>query len=187
MWTRWWRPSTVGRRRGWVGRLVRAVHGTISAVTAPTTAAPKLTHPCVRCGAPVPLDVGLCERCNPLGLRDSSASQVHGIAIAGVVAAVIILAIVGRMAISGIGPFDGSVVSAAPDNGGLAITLQVTNQGTSAGQTTCRVLDPADRNGGRGGLVLSPQIEPGQTLSFTKRVTELGSTVRPLSVECSTP
>ena len=43
-----------------------------------------LTHPCVRCGAPVPLDVGLCERCNPLGLRDSSASQVHGtVVIAG--------------------------------------------------------------------------------------------------------
>jgi hypothetical protein len=156
-------------------------------VTAPTTAVPELTHPCVRCGAPVPLDVGLCERCNPLGLRDSSASQVHGIAIAGVAAAVIILAIVGRLAISGVGPFDGSVVSAATDNGGLAITLQVTNHGTSAGQTTCRVLDPADRNGGRGGLILSPQVEPGQTLSFTKRVTELGSTVRDLSVECSTP
>ena len=27
------------------------------------------THACVRCGGPVPLDVGLCERCNPLGLR----------------------------------------------------------------------------------------------------------------------
>jgi hypothetical protein len=156
-------------------------------VTAPTTAVPELTHPCVRCGAPVPLDIGLCERCNPLGLRDSSASQVHGIAIAGVAAAVIILAIVGRLAISGVGPFDGSVVSAATDNGGLAITLQVTNHGTSAGRTTCRVLDPADRNGGRGGLILSPQVEPGQTLSFTKRVTELGSTVRALSVECSTP
>jgi len=156
-------------------------------VTAPTTATDELTHPCVRCGAPVPLDVGLCERCNPLGLRDSSASQVHGIAIAGVAAAVIILAIVGRLAISGVGPFDGSVVSAAPDNGGLAITLLVTNHGTGAGQTTCRVLDPADRNGGRGGLVLSPKIEPGQTLSFTKHVTELGSTVRDFSVECSKP
>ena len=156
-------------------------------MTAPTTAVPELTHPCVRCGARVPLDVGLCERCNPLGLSDSSASQVHGIAVAGVIAAVIILAIVGRMAISGVGPFDGKVVSAVPDNGGLAVTLQVRNAGTSAGQTTCRVLDPADRNGGRGGLVLSPQIEPGQTTSFTKRVTELGATVRPLAVECSSP
>ena len=156
-------------------------------MTAPTTAVPELTHACVRCGAPVPLDVGLCERCNPLGLRDVSASQVHGIAIAGVAAAVLILAVVGRMAISGIGPFNATVVSAAPDNGGLAVTLQVTNQGTSSGQTTCRVLDPADRNGGRGGLVLSPTIGPGQTVSFTKHVDELGSAVRALSVECSTP
>lgn len=156
-------------------------------MTAPTTAVPELTHPCVRCGAPVPIEVGLCERCNPLGLKDSSASQVHGIAIAGVAAAVIILAVIGRMAISGIGPFDGRVVSAVPDGGGLAITLQVTNTGTSAGQTTCRVLDPADRNGGRGGLVLSPNVEPGQTVTFTKHVDELGSTVRALSIECSHP
>jgi hypothetical protein len=163
------------------------VRGTITPVTVSTHAAPELTHPCARCGAPVPLDVGLCERCNPLGLRDASASQVHGIAVAGVALAVIILAIAARLAISGVGPFDATVMSAASDDGGLAITLQVTNRGTSAGQTTCRVLDPADRNGGRGGLILSPKLEPGQTLSFTKRVVELGSAVRPLSVECSHP
>lgn len=153
----------------------------------PTTAAPEITHPCVRCGAPVPIDVGLCERCNPLGLRDSSASQVHGIAIGGVAAAVIALAIVARLAISGVGPFDATILSAAPDAAGLAITLQVTNTGSSAGQTTCRVQDPADRNGGIGGLILSPRIEPGQTVSFTKHLDALGSDVRPLTVECSTP
>jgi hypothetical protein len=131
--------------------------------------------------------VGLCERCNPLGLRDSSASQVHGIAIAGVAAAVIILAILARIAVTGVGPFSATVLSAAPDDGGLAITLQVTNAGTSTGQTTCRVQDPADRNGGRGGLILSPQIQPGQTLTFTKHLDELGATVRPFSVECSKP
>lgn len=156
-------------------------------MTAPTTAAPELTHSCVRCGAPVPLDVGLCERCNPLGLRDSSASQVHGIALIGVAAAVIALALVGRLAISGVGPFDGRIVSAAPDGGALSITLQVTNRGTSVGQTTCRVSDPADRNGGRDGFILSPQVQPGETLSFTKRVIELGSTVRDFSVDCSAP
>jgi hypothetical protein len=169
------------------GRPVGPVHGNISAVTAPTAAVPELTHPCVRCGAPVPIDVGLCERCNPLGLRDSSASQVHGIAIAGVAAAVIVLAILARFAVSGVGPFNATVVSAAPDSGGLAITLQVTNTGTSTGQTTCRVQDPADRNGARGGLILSPQVQPGQTLTFTKHLDELGPTVRPFSVECSTP
>lgn len=151
------------------------------------TAIPKLTHPCVRCGARVPLDVGLCERCNPLGLRDSSASQVHGIALIGVAAAVIGLAVIGRLAVSGVGPFDGRIVSAAPDRCALAITLQVTNRGTSVGQTTCRVSDPADRSGGRDGFLLSPQVQPGQTVSFTKRVTELGATVRDLTVECSAP
>ena len=44
----------------------------------PASTAPALTHPCARCGAPVALDVGLCERCNPLGLKDSASSQVHG-------------------------------------------------------------------------------------------------------------
>ncbi len=156
-------------------------------MTAPTTAAPELTHPCVRCGAPVPLHVGLCERCNPLGLRDSSASQVHGLALIGVAAAVIALAIVARLAVAGVGPFDGRIVSAASDGGALAITLQVTNRGTNVGQTTCRVSDPADRSGGGDGFILSPQIQPGETLSFTKRVTELGSTVRDLRVECSAP
>jgi hypothetical protein len=164
-----------------------AVHVTISAVTAPTTTPAELTHPCVRCGAPVPLDVGLCERCNPLGLRDSSASQVHGLALGGVALAVIGLALVGHLAIAGVGPFDGRVVSAAPDGGGLSITLQVTNRGTSAGRTTCRIEDAADRNGGRGGLILSPQIQPGETLSFTKRVAELDSRAGNLTVECSTP
>ena len=50
---------------------VGEVRGTITPVTAPTTtAATDLTHACVRCGAPVGLGVGLCENCNPLGLRD---------------------------------------------------------------------------------------------------------------------
>jgi len=146
-----------------------------------------LTHGCARCGAPVPLDVGLCERCNPLGLRDSSSSQVHGIAIGGVVFAVVVLAIVARLALAGIGPFDASVVKAIPDGNALAITLSVSNRGTSDGQTTCRVTDPADRTGNTGGFMLSPTIRAGQTVAFTQRITELGWTARPLTVECSTP
>jgi len=146
-----------------------------------------MTHGCARCGAPVPLDVGLCERCNPLGLRDVSSSQVHGIAIGGVIAFVIILAVVGRIALSGIGPFEASVANAVPDGHALAITLSVTNHGRSSGQSTCRVTDPADRTGNIGGFMLSPRIGPGQTVAFTQRVSELGATVRPLAVECPTP
>jgi hypothetical protein len=149
-------------------------------------AKPTPTHACVRCGAPVAIDVGLCERCNPLGLRDSSASQVHGLAIGGVFAAVVILAIIARLSLSGVGPFVATAV-ASPDGNGLAVTLSVTNQGSSTGQTTCRVTDPADRTGATGAIILSPRIEPKQTLTFTTHVTALGTTARPLDATCSAP
>jgi hypothetical protein len=160
-------------------------------VTGPGTAAPgakpALTHACVRCGAPVALDVGLCERCNPLGLRDASSSQVHGIAIGGVALFIVILAVVGRVALSGIGPFEAAVTNAVPAGDALTVTLTVTNKGTSSGQTTCHVTDPTDRTGSTGGFVLSPRIDAGKTVTFTQRVTELGGTLRPLAVECSSP
>ena len=156
-------------------------------MTAPTTAKPELTHACVRCGAPVALDVGLCEDCNPLGLRDSSPTQVHGMAFLGVTGAIVALALIARLAISGIGPFSYELADVARDGDALAVTLVVTNQGRSTGRTTCRLTDPLDRSGGTAGFVLSPEIAAGETLTFTKRVTGLGSTVRELVVECSAP
>jgi hypothetical protein len=154
----------------------------------PGASAPKpQTHGCLRCGAPVALDVGLCERCNPLGLKDSSASQVHGTVFIAVLVAVAGLALVGRLTLAGVGPFEGRLVGAVPDAKGLAVTLTVTNQGTAAGQTTCRLTDPKERSGGGSGFVLSPRIDPGATVTFTKSVAELGDTVRDLTVECSAP
>jgi hypothetical protein len=141
----------------------------------------------VRCGAPVALDAGLCENCNPLGLRDVSATQVHGIAFIGVTVAIIILAVVARLAVSGIGPFSGEIAAITADGDALAVTLTITNHGRSAGQTTCRLTDPRDRSGGGAGFILSPQLAPGETRTFSKRVTGLGSSVRELWVECSAP
>jgi hypothetical protein len=135
----------------------------------------------------VAIDVGLCENCNPLGLRDVSATQVHGIAFIGVVLAIVALALVGRLAISGVGPFTPEVAGVASDGNALSVTLTITNSGRSAGRTTCRLTDPLDRSGAAAGFLLSPQIGPGETLTFTKRVTGMGSTVRELAVECSTP
>jgi hypothetical protein len=135
----------------------------------------------------VAVDVGLCEDCNPLGLRDVSATQVHGIAFIGVTVAIIALALIARLAVSGIGPFMPRITGLATEGDALAITLTVTNEGRSAGRTTCRLTDPLDRNGGGAGLVLSPSIEPGQTLTFTRRLTGLGSRVRELAIECSAP
>lgn len=148
---------------------------------------PSTLHGCVRCGAPVALSVALCEECNPLGLAQPSASQVHGTAFVGVVIAVIILAIAARIAVSGVGPFDGQVSAVAQAGDGLAVTLLVTNKGTSTGSTTCRLSDPAARYGGASGYVQSPRIEPGATTTFTAQVAQLGSTPRLLTVECSAP
>ena len=50
------------------------------------------SQPCVRCGAPVPLDVALCDTCNPLGLAQPSASQAHGTVVLGIGAAALLLA-----------------------------------------------------------------------------------------------
>ena len=101
--------------------------------------------------------------------------------------AVIGLALIGRLTLAGVGPFAGTVVESAPDGAGLAITLTVMNHGTAVGQTTCRLTDPQDRSGGGSAFLLSPRIEPGASVTFTKTVVELGNTVRDLTVECSSP
>ena len=145
------------------------------------------THGCVRCGAPVAAGVGLCERCNPLGLRDAASSQAHGTAFVAVVIGIVILAVVARLAVSGIGPFPASVGSVTPVASGLAINLTVTNEGVSTGQTTCRIFDPADQGGGPSAFVLSPRIGPGESIKFAPTVVEFGGTARAFQVECRTP
>lgn len=157
--------------------------------TIPTAATPgaEPTHGCARCGAPVAAGVGLCERCNPLGLRDVASSQVHGSVFVAVALAIVALAVVARLAVSGVGPFPASISTTAPLGDAITVTLSVTNQGTSVGQTTCRVYDPADQGGGPSAFVLSPRIDPGQTLTFESTVTEFGGGERVLAVECRAP
>lgn len=175
-----WRRPAAGSGGSWHHQAVTTPR------SVPSPRAPAPTHACVRCGAPVAIDVGLCERCNPLGLRDSASSQVHGLAIGGIVLFVILMAFAAHFALAGVGPFE-AAATAVPDGSALSVTLTVTNRGSSTGQTTCHVTDPADRTGNIGAFVLSPRIAAGQTISFTDTVVELGGTVRPLAVECSAP
>ena len=79
------------------------------------------------------------------------------------------------------------MTSAVPDGSGLAVTLSVSNRGSSSGQTTCRISDPADRTGNLGGFVLTPQIGAGQSVTFMEHLTAIGSAVRPLAVDCKSP
>lgn len=131
--------------------------------------------------------MGLCDECNPLGLRDVSASQVHATVLIAVLVGFVLLAIVARVALTGLGPFSATVDAVAPAAGGLDITITVINEGSSAGPTTCRVVDPRDRGVGPSELVLSPQLTPGGATTFTTTISELGTEVRSLAVECREP
>jgi len=133
------------------------------------------------------MGVGLCERCNPLGLRDVSASQVHGTVIIAVLLAFVGLAIVARFATSGLGPFPAHLDAVVPEGDGLRVTLTVTNEGSASGQTTCRVTSTSNRGGGPNAFILTPALDPGQTITFDQVVTELGSTDTALAIECRTP
>jgi len=152
---------------------------------APEAATPGLTHGCVRCGARIPLAESMCERCNPLGLRAPAASQAHGTVFVGIVVAVVIMAVVARLSISGIGPFQSSVTNVVADPAGLKVTVSVTNGGTAAGSTTCRIDDPS--LGGIGPeavYVESPRVEPGSTAVFDVVVASLGTEPKPLNADC---
>ena len=158
---------------------------TSSPLTRGTPAEP--THPCARCGAPVPLDVGLCERCNPLGLKDSASSQVHGTVFVAVGLAIVVLALVARWAVAGIGPFRADVGDIRADGNGLRAVITVTNDGSSPGSTTCRVFDAALQGSGRPVFFLTPRIPPRETIQVERHLDGFGTAVRPLAVECSSP
>lgn len=158
------------------------------AITDTRSAAPPVepTHGCVRCGARIPIDESMCERCNPLGLKAPAASQAHGIAFVGIGVAVVIMAVAARLSIAGIGPFTSSVAKVATDPAGLRVSVTVTNEGTSAGSTTCRVDDPSLRGiGPEAQFIESPRVAAGATVTFDVVVTSLGTTVKPLIADCS--
>ncbi len=159
-------------------------------MTAPLTtpARPAKTHPCARCGAPVALGVGLCDRCNPLGLKDSASSQVHGSVLLAVGLAIAGLAIAAHFAVAGIGPFTARVTSMSPgpDAGSLIATIEARNDGQAAGTATCRLTDPLDPALIHVSVVYSPKIAPGETRTFSQEV-GFGSPDRLLAVVCNGP
>jgi hypothetical protein len=158
-----------------------------TAVDAPEPADPAAgpTHGCVRCGARIPIHESMCESCNPLGLKAPSASQAHGIAIAGVAVAVVIMAVVARALVADVGPFRAGIANVVTDPAGLLVTVRLTNEGSNAGSTTCLIEDPT-----RGGIrpdslvVTSPRVEGGATVTFDVVVPHLGSEPREMLADC---
>jgi hypothetical protein len=158
----------------------------------PAAAAPRRTleptHPCIRCGREgVPADAGLCELCNPLELSQPSATQMHGIAALGIIVFIVVLAVAGRAVIAGTGPFGGSIVSVTPTTGGLAVTIDVLNEGSRPASTTCFVSESPAVFGGPKQQVQVPLVQPGATVRFTATVTRFGAEPIGLAVQCPTP
>jgi hypothetical protein len=146
------------------------------------------THPCIRCGREgVPADAGLCELCNPLELSQPSATQMHGIAAVGILLFIVILAVAGRAVLAGTGPFATSVVNVASVADGLAVTIDVSNEGSRAASTTCYVGESPAPFGGSKQPVQAPLVEPGATVRFTATVTRFGSEPIGLAVDCPAP
>ncbi len=154
----------------------------------PPGTTPGLTHPCARCGAPVALDVGLCDRCNPLGLKDSASSQVHGTVFLAVGIAIAALAVAAHLAVAGIGPFAAAVTAMREGStaGAVVATIEVRNEGTATGSATCRLTDPADRGINHSEVVYTPKIAPGATTTVEHEAA-FGSVDRPFNVTCTGP
>ena len=159
-------------------------------MTAPATtpARPARTHPCARCGAPVALDVGLCDRCNPLGLKDSASSQVHGTVFLTVALAIVGLAVAAHLAVAGIGPFTARVTAMTPGAtaGSFVATIEIRNDGRTTGSATCRLTDPLDPALIHSTVAYSPRIAAGETVTFDQEV-DYGSADRMLAVSCNGP
>ena len=158
-------------------------------MTAPSSlsARPEPTHGCVRCGRPVPIHIALCDECNPLGLKQPAATQVHAIAAGGILLFVLILAVIGRGVLQGIGPFSGEIRNVAASSAGLQVTVAVTNKGTNASATTCRVVAADREAGGPAQLLQTPNVPPGATIEFTTAISVFGDQPVDLAVDCQTP
>ena len=129
----------------------------------------------------------MCERCNPLGLKEPAPSQAHATVFIGIIAGVVLLAVVAKLMVSSVGPFEGSITGVSSAPAGLRLSLTVTNGGSSAGSTTCRISDPSNRGiGPETAIVSSPIVQPGETLSFEAVVASLGTAVKPLDADCDT-
>jgi hypothetical protein len=148
---------------------------------------PAQTHPCVRCGRPVPLHVALCEGCNPLGLSDPASSQAHGIAIVAIIIFVVFLAVAAKVSLAGLGPFTAAVVDAVPSADGLSLTIEISNAGSRAGQTNCVLTDPRGPVTGQVVRVQTPVVPAGGTVTFERDVSGFGSEPVVLHVECTSP
>jgi hypothetical protein len=113
---------------------------------------------CPYCGTAIQAGKSVCPHCeqpvlgaavssvsagvrrNPVGAALPSPIQGHATVLVGVVVALIVLAFFAFNGLQGVGPFKALVVSEQPlSGGGITVRLNVTNDGTRAGNARCKV------------------------------------------------
>jgi hypothetical protein len=126
----------------------------------------------------------MCENCNPLGLSQPAVTQVHGTVVLVVALGIVGLAVLGRIALSGVGPFRGEVTGVAAAPSGLAVTLTIHNDGTKAGATSCRITDAVRAEAGPTAVIQTPRVEAGSSRQFTTTVRQFGNKPVALAIQC---
>ena len=106
---------------------------------------------CIKCGREIGPDETICAICNRAGMTTPSATQYHGTMVAAIIAGVAVLAIAASLAMRGIGPFDGQVLTSRPISGDrVAVSVAVDNRGDRSGRARCQLVayDGSGRSAG---------------------------------------
>ena len=94
---------------------------------------------------------------------------------AGSSCSIVILAVAGRFALAGIGPFDGVGRQPCPTATAWRSPSRSRTREQRRGQTTCRVTDPADRTSSARRVRAQPADRAGgRRVTFTQHMSELG-------------
>lgn len=125
---------------------------------------------CVRCGRPTPLGVSLCEYDNPGNIGAPSATQLHATMLAGVGVGVVLLALVAKLLLAGVGPFEARVVATTiRQDGGADVSLRVTNQGSKDSAASCQI-SRVDYPRPGDPMFLTQRIAAGATIQVTESI-----------------
>jgi hypothetical protein len=147
---------------------------------------PRAARRCYKCGREIGPDESICEVCNRAGMATPSASQYHGTMAVAIIAGVVGLATWASLAMRGVGPYQASVVSFVPAAGeAVAVTVQVSNEGTGRGTPTCRLeAQDADHRSIASAGLLTAQIDGGQSATFSGRIPGLPQPPAAVVVSC---
>ena len=148
---------------------------------------PRSMRRCYKCGRPIGPDETICAVCNRAGMATPSATQYHGTIVVAIVAGGVLLAVWASLAMSGIGPYEATVLRVTTDPpDGAIVSVQVSNHGTRAGRAKCAL--EAQNGAGiaiRVRSVVSPQVPAGGRVTFDDRIAGLTEPPARVTVVCS--